>query len=543
MISINRIYLLACLILAPSAARADNVYLQPESIYLGDVTELVIEYENSIPSLYALNTAALEAEFELLEKKSRIIRVNEAGDVFHRMQWRLQIAPRRIGSLTIPTIKFGDRSTPPLALEVKPVPAETEAANRVFVAMDTATPAPYVGQQTQVRLRLYSNTALADGRLDEPQADGNRMHHGTAEKRYSINRNGQSFQVLERNLVLFPGNVGDLELAPASYRGALAGRSRGDGTGRRIHRQSERLKLQVRPPPAEYDGRFWLPASQLEIIESFDGAGDQLQIGDPLDWTLTIISRGLPAESLPQDLLSLDSDNFRIYADRAIRHNRFEDGQIVGRLDQRFAVVATAPGQIKLPAINLKWWDVENDRAAETRLEGRNFTVIEPALSSGQPAFGEGLLAALRLTGNTYRPWIYFLLVLIVLAILVPGFGRLRHAVGTRLGRILYRREIRKNLELACLADDAMAARSALVDWARERWPKESIVGLQQIAVLMASAELRALFDELDAALYSRQECDWQGHRLWRLIAAAGKRHRPRAGAAADDRLPRLYPG
>ena len=268
------------------------------------------------------------------------------------------------------------------------------------------------------------------------------------------------------------------------------------------------MKLQVRPPPAEFNGRFWLPASQLEIIESFDGAGDQLQIGDPLDWTLTIISRGLPAESLPQDLINFDSDNFRIYADRAIRHNRFEDGQIVGRLDQRFAVVATAPGQIKLPAINLKWWNVENDRAAETRLEGRNFTVIEPALISGQPAFGEGLLAALRLAGNTYQPWIYLLLVLILLAILVPGFGRLRHVAGARFERILYRREIRKNLKLACLADDPMAARSALIDWARERWPNESIVGLQQIDALMASAELRALLDELDAALYSRQESD-----------------------------------
>ena len=54
---------------------ATNAYLQPPGIYAGDVTELVIEYDARVPALYELDTAALEAEFDLLATQSRVIRL------------------------------------------------------------------------------------------------------------------------------------------------------------------------------------------------------------------------------------------------------------------------------------------------------------------------------------------------------------------------------------------------------------------------------------------------------------------------------------
>ena len=44
------------------------------------------------------------------------------------------------------------------------------------------------------------------------------------------------------------------------------------------------------------------------------------------------------------------------------RSNRFDGEQLIGRLDQRFAIVASSPGELKLPALALKWWDVDRDK-------------------------------------------------------------------------------------------------------------------------------------------------------------------------------------
>ena len=99
---------------------ASSAYLQPPGIYAGDVTELVIEYDSRVPALYELDTAALEAEFDLLATQSRVIRLHNTGEASHRMQWKLKIAPRRAGNLVVPSVHFGFTGTWYCQLMFKP---------------------------------------------------------------------------------------------------------------------------------------------------------------------------------------------------------------------------------------------------------------------------------------------------------------------------------------------------------------------------------------------------------------------------------------
>ncbi len=543
-----QICLLGLLLQLSSPGRADTAYLQPESVYLGDIAELVIEYDNRIPSLYPLDTTPLAADFEVLDKKSRVFRLTDSSEMMHRMQWRLQLHPRRSGNLTLPKLSFGDNSTPELSLEVVAVPQSLQSMHDVYVEMEAATLTPYIGQQTQIDMRLYHNTALSNGRLIETQAGDALIHRQLEEKTYSVTRNGQEFQVLERSIALFPQASGELKLAPASYLGTIDATAEALAAGstagpRKIVRRSDPLRLQVRAPPTDFSGRFWLPASRLEIAQSWDQSGGALEIGDSLSWTLTLVAHGLPAESLPQDLLTLESAALRIYADQPTRNNRFEGRQVIGRLEQRFAVIANRPGAIVLPAVILKWWDVVSDRERQTRLEGRTLDIVAASTpTAGKESAEPGLIAALwSASGTDGRQWPWLLLSLSLLAVAIAAIRWLQPRIVAVLGPVLLRRRLMRRLHLCCLSNDAVATRGALLDWARGRWRGQAINGLHQVDNRISSQEFSAELAFLDAALYSRHESNWCGQGLWRQIAAENRRARVAAEQPRKG-LPRLYP-
>jgi hypothetical protein len=96
-------------------------------------------------------------------------------------------------------------------------------------------------------------------------------------------------------------------------------------------------------------------------------------------------------------------------------------------------------------------------------------------------------------------------------------------------------------LRRACRADDAQAARQALLDWAAARWPGEPPRNLEELGARLAPAA-RTQLQSIDRALYSGGDGTWDGAAAWAglqsmLAAAAG------AGPKTPDAvLPALYP-
>ncbi|MDH3763080.1 MAG: hypothetical protein OEU50_19055 [Gammaproteobacteria bacterium] len=542
---------LALLLQLSSTCKADATYLQPDSVYLGDMTELVIEYDNSIPSLYSLDSSALEADFEIIGKNSRIFRLDDTGkanEVIHRMQWRLQLLPRRIGKLSVPELYFSDKSTTPLTLEVALVPPSLQSSHRVFVEMNADTLTPYLGQQTQIEMQLYSNTPVSNGRMFEPQTGDALVHRQLDEESFSATRQGQSLEVMQRGIALFPRSAGKLRLTPASFRGSIGNSANAsqaemaNGT-RNILRRSKPLNLEVRNPPPEFSGRYWLPARQLELSQSWNETGKPLRVGDSMDWTLTIVARGLPAESLPANLMTMESERFRIYADQPTRINRFEGRQMIGRLEQRFAVIANQSGEIVLPAPVLKWWDVVSDSEKRAQLEGKTFNVIEAvAISEIRAGSERGTVVGwlMHMVSGQRAGW-QILWSILLLAVCLVSIRLLPSRIAAMAQPWLQQRRLRLRLKQACLSNDAATTRDALIEWGRARWPGLAISGLTLIDRQLASSELNAQLQKLDAALYSRHQSDWSGDALWRQISALERS--PRTGTKLPNSgLPRLYP-
>jgi len=531
--------------------QAQTAYLQSYRVIEGDIAELIIEHDSKIPSLHALDTSVLELDFEVLEIKSQLSRVLESNQVFHRMQWRIEILPRHSGHLVIPALQVGDQSTPVLSLEVAPLTLELRAMQNVFIEIQAQPENPYVGQLTQVIIRLLHNIPLVDGNLLEADTRNADFYRNGKDSRYVTTRDGQEFNVRERRIALVARAPGTIRLSPSVYRGLISSDADSTVPARRINRHSEALQLQVRKPPPEFSGSIWLPAQQLEVSQHWDEVPGALNIGDSVSMTLTIESRGLPAEALPARLISIDSDKFKkfkIYADQEIRSNRYQDNDLVGRLQQRFAVVVSEQGKIDIPPTLLKWWDVNHDVERVVTLEGKKLIVNNPVTDQT----GNDALAQLRskrlstpglelASARNYQVW----LVLPGLLILVCGLSfcvkPVRDRVYRKLESILTTRRTRKALQQACMSNDPASARHELLQWGRQRWPGDNINGLHQIEARTESIALVRELASLDAALYANRDSAWQGRQLWRLLSAE-PRYQPAGSDLSSNSLPNLYP-
>ena len=553
---------------------AQTTSLRQQQIYQGEIAELTIEYDASIPSLYGIDTSILDTDFIVLDTRSSVSRVVESEKKLHRMHWAVQLVPRRSGSLRIPRLKFGENHSEPMLLEVRPASALEQAQQSVFVEVEAYPQNPYPGQQTRIVTRLFHNLKLYDVTLAEPETSQTQVKRSGRELRYETHRDDTSYQVLERNIVLTPNAVEQISFKPAIYRGSIrpgnatpseatmSEATMGEATMRAvatryIYRQSNSLSLKLRELPTGTDIANWLPAQRIEVELEWDDMDTNPRPGDSLGVTLSLRVSGLPGEALPADLLLHESEQYQIYADQETRSTQIEgapgEEQFSGSLQQRYAIIFNQAGEITLPGLNLHWWNLDLDRAVVTSVAATSLTVsASEASAASSPVRGDSTSGAVKEEGTSarglippglYQHWTWLLLLaggLLMVTLLMlakPLYARIL----ARLRLVGKRRRYLQNLKQACRSNDAAQTRHELMKWGRVHWRDHRISSLHQLARPGQSAHWARELAGLDAAVFALQVDDWRGNALWELIRQEVKfgyaKKQPRTSL-----LPGLYP-
>lgn len=524
---------------------AQTALLESPQVYEGDIALLIIEYDSKIPSLYELDTTPLDGEFEVLDIKSRISLVMETENAFNRMQWKIEIMPKHSGNLRIPSLRVGKKSTPALTLEVLRHPPELQASQNVSVEVQTNTQEPYVGQLIHVTVQVMHNIPLLEGKLLNPQIKNARVHRLGKDRRTVTVLDGDETNVLERNFALIVQQPGETTLSSASYRGQIntlpeLSNSTLPIQPRRINRNSKVLQLRVRQPPPTYMGNTWLPAIQLNVSGHWDDIPEVLNVGDSLGYTVIIESLGLPADVLPAGLISTTSDEFEIYADQEKRTDRLQGDTLLGRLEQRFVIIVSKPGEIQFPPTRLIWWDITRETERAAQLEGKTLKVTSPVPAPSvlnpdiAPVFSRAWLLI-----NWY--WLAVIGIGLLIGWKLLGSISLSERLSTKLRVFATTQHTGNNLRRACLMNDAAAARQALLEWGRGQWPADRITSLYQIENKINSSKLATELCRLDSVLYGGKRQAWQGRSLWQAIVDQ-QGSLSRGTNPVANGLPELYP-
>ena len=539
------------LLLAPLAQAASvHAFLDRSHVSLGDTVTLNIQSSDPIG---APDLTPLQRDFQVLGTSNSSSLQIANGTTTRTVQLGIALKPLHAGTITIPPLDVGGAKTQPLTLQVGAAPSggRGRTGDPVFMETSVLSSSPYVGEQTVYTVRLFYLPGVS-GSLGDPGADGADLVKLDRDHRYTVNRNGYAYQVLEYSWALIPQRTGAITVRGPTFQGErLAVGNPGvlfnnpnalfnnpnallngqmPGIGAPVSATAPVMRIAARAAPAAA-GKPWLPARDVQLKLTGWPANDEARAGVPLTVTLSISASGQPADALPEPELPAIA-GARVYPDQT-RDSTDDSGQwLQGTRTRSFAIVPQRDGTLSLPAITLNWWDVAHDRAQQASVPARILQVsgavagassaspppqpAQPVIRNvPAPASSAAPLAASTRGHETQTVWRIIALVSLVLWLLAIAAAAAWWLTRRRTAPVAVdplaaseqedARKSQRALQAEALAaargGDAAACEHALLAWARGFHPE-----IANVTALRDALSDRAQHDALDAL----QRARWQ---------------------------------
>lgn len=209
--------------------------------------------------------------------------------------------------------------------------------------------------------------------------------------------NGSRQIVNEYHFKLTPLRSGEIVLPAIEFTGThVASRQwngspgmPASGAGKSFSIASEQLqKLQVLP--ADPAVTPWLPLNDLKLRMQMPDDG-QAKEGVPVTLTLELTARGALGTQLPSLEKQLRSDAFRAYRDSVTTSNGISRSgtQLLGSRKETYTIIPLQDGWIRLPSVQVAWWDVDTASPRLAGLPGHG-AVATAAGNPGEVVAGSG---------------------------------------------------------------------------------------------------------------------------------------------------------
>lgn len=381
------------------------------------------------------------------------------------------------------------------------------AAGEVRLAAELATPPPIlVGQRVTLVVTLSSPTPFTMGEaFDVPRVPG------------AIVTQPQGHPVL--------GADGSL----LTQRHELAFVAQRPGTftipAFEVRVGDERLRtppftVTATLPAGVPDGLGLVATRAFSVAETWTPQPGQARVGDAFIRTVTRTVADVPAMVLGPLPLG-ETGSLAAYPKPPVVTDASERGDVVGTRIDAVTYVCTAPGEVTLPAVTFRWWDLARGALVTETLPAVTFTVgAAPATSR---AWLERAILVALLTG-----------VLLWRRRELATWWRRRRAARavSEAGRFAA-------IGRACRANDARAAHAALLDWLAVVRPRPRCPVLaEDLLAVHPDPDLARQVAALEDAVVA-PSTSWDGAALVRALETARPHGRLRRGAG---RLPELNP-
>jgi hypothetical protein len=324
-------------------------------------------------------------------------------------------------------------------------------------------------------------------------------------------------------------------------REVLPGRSLlGARLGKRFRLSEDALTINVKPVPEDFPGDVWLPATSLELGQSWSTPPESMEIGDSTTRTLTLAAEGLLSSQLPSITSMSDSSKItgiRVYPDQESSDQIERTQGFLGQRTRSEALVASGSGSWTLPEVRVPWWNTETDSLQFAVLPSTTVSVgspvvqspIQPITDSAEP---QSTATPIWLNAVAGLGW---LLALVFAHMLWRSRNRTVSDVALDNTEETLR-PLLTAMKASTSQNDAPATRQLLLRWATLHY-QQPVRTLDQLRGLCDSG----LADEvstLETSIYSQTDEAWtRGAALYRAV-----RDEPKRGATEQTDYRSLYP-
>ena len=485
------------------------------------------------------------------------------GDYQRSIKWTLQVVPKQAGDFVIPAIHFGDDKTDPFPITVKPAAqSATDSGSDLIFELSADRESVSVQGQVIISMRLMSNSNISAyqfGDLEVENLDVVIEPLGEVQ-RFQTQLGDQAYLVLEKKLALFPQQSGQLKINPVLGEVRLVPQSNSlfdpfQTRGEIKSVNSPELILEISGIDTAFSGQHWLPSTSVRLNDVWQEDLSKLVAGEPVTRTLMLVAEGLTAAQLPT-LGQDDIDGLKQYPDQPALSDQRTSRGIVGVRQQKIALIPTVAGTYTLPEIVIPWWNVYTQKEEYARVPARTIQVAgDPAatpeaateLVSPEPGIATPLVVApeIAVVEQTSRFWVWLSLFLTcgwLVSVLLWWLNRRRSisvvTAGKEKGMSL--RQANRALKAGCLANDAIAVRETLLDWANTLGLSVSFSNLNSTGRYFGEP-LKSEINSLNQSLYGVEQTAWTGEGLWQICESICADVKP-ASRQEEDQLVALNP-
>ncbi|MEC8633884.1 MAG: BatD family protein [Pseudomonadota bacterium] len=385
--SVTRALIILSLMLFPVVTIADiRSDVDRETIGMGESLRLTITGDAK-ERLDQLDLAALQFDWEILSSSSSTNTsfINGARSTTRTLS--LDLLPLRDGILSIPSLSTGGNRTTPIAITVNPQTVSAGGDDSVRFSIEIDKRDIYIQEQMILTVTIEQAINLDGAEVTQLELSGAIVEELTR-RNFQRQINGRLWRVTQLRYAIYPQQRGALEIPSLSLtaREVLPGRSLlGARLGKRFRLSEDAIAINVKPVPEDFPGDVWLPATSLELAQSWSTPPESMEIGDSTTRTLTLAAEGLLSSQLPSITSMSDSSKItgiRVYPDQESSDQIERTEGFLGQRTRSEALVASGSGSWTLPEVRVPWWNTETDSLQFAILPSTTISVGSPVVNS-----------------------------------------------------------------------------------------------------------------------------------------------------------------
>ena len=492
-----------------------------------------------------LDLTPLTENFDVLGTRtsSQIRSIN--GVVEAWTDYIITLFPLNEGELNIPALSINNAITDAITIVVvNEGPRSNQSSEELFLEIEVNKDSVYVQEQLLFTVRLfYTINGIRNPQFTELEMPDTVIQLIGSPNQYEKLIDGVRYGVYEKRYVIFPQRSGTLEIPDILFRGEVT-----DGSSnfvfrnlntRRVTAFIEGIDIAIKERPlVTQNSRFWLPVANLSLQEQWSSDLDNLQVGDTLIRTITMVADGLDGAVLPP-FSAAEIDGANLYPDPPTIERTFVDGSIVGTRVESTSIVATDSGIIEIPQISIPWWNIDTDQldatvVPATRLEIATIEGVVPAEQSVASTEDlEELLAAVPVVDQDMidaqaeaefievnAAWLKYsiMLAFVVVAlsiyklVIAPSNTEIAAFIRDLKDRLVAKYSPENNergafgqMRAACRGNDLILLRTTLKQWCNHFIDKRRVHSMEDILQQHQAPELHAPAQQIQSTLFSHE--------------------------------------
>ncbi len=449
----------------------------------------------------------LEKDFEIVATKNLFNSQIINGVASQKLQYILTLRPKKEGKLTIPSLVVGADITNPINIEVtsgSQVATTPNAPELSFEGIVEKTSA-YVQEEINFSVVLTDdgNTELTEPRFADTK-DFIIKSLGDPEIK-AIVKNNQNMRQITFDFALFAQKSGLLTIPSFEVQGfAIEQIDMKDPFAFGIFASKKRplslrttpQNINILPAPKNWDSKWWLPAQDIELKSEF--ITTDFEINSPIKRNIIIQSKGVLETQLP-DIIFKNKEGIKQYPGQSQSVMSAQNKEIIATKEIMHTYIPTQNGEIILPAIEIEWFDVNNNQIKKASLKEEAIFVKgspnKQEIIKEDPATKniakENNIPAKKAYQKEKNTSLYLIIIASFGFGLVAGFLLNRYNKKTNYKKLVTSSKTPKELE------------TNLILWAQKKY--KNILNLKDIANQIDEEEFKILIEKLSNNLYNNQ--------------------------------------